>query len=142
MRMRGRSRRPSELRCSSFGELCADDVCTAVKQPSRRILTRVEAKPRWPPSTRRTKSCPILVSNTSTFLIALLLTSFYLELRARFDNGDDPNDPTSGHGGHPGHGYPFQHQGGGMPFQNMFFQQGGRGGQQFGGGQQFHFQWS
>ncbi|CAE6460645.1 unnamed protein product [Rhizoctonia solani] len=62
------------------------------------------------------------------------------ELRARFDNGDDPNDPTSGHGGHgfPG-GFPgggFQH--GGMPFQNMFFGQGGgRGGQQ-----QYHFQWS
>jgi len=63
------------------------------------------------------------------------------QLRARFDNGDDPNDPTAGHGGHPGHGYPFQ-QHGGMPFQNMFFQQGGRGGQQFGGGQQFHWQWS
>ncbi|KDN36945.1 hypothetical protein RSAG8_10479, partial [Rhizoctonia solani AG-8 WAC10335] len=63
------------------------------------------------------------------------------ELRARFDNGDDPNDPTSGQGGHgfPG-GFPggFHHQQGGMPFQNMFFGQGGgRGGQQ-----QFHFQWS
>ncbi|CCO34096.1 DnaJ homolog subfamily C member 3 [Rhizoctonia solani AG-1 IB] len=64
------------------------------------------------------------------------------ELRARFDNGDDPNDPTSGQGGHgfpggfPG-GFQFQ-QGGGMPFQNMFFGRGGaRGGQE-----QFHFQWS
>ncbi|KAF8759672.1 DnaJ molecular chaperone homology domain [Rhizoctonia solani] len=64
------------------------------------------------------------------------------ELRARFDNGDDPNDPTSGQGGHgfpggfPG-GFQFQ-QGGGMPFQNMFFGRGGaRGGQQ-----QFQFQWS
>ncbi|KAG8694491.1 hypothetical protein FRC11_002160, partial [Ceratobasidium sp. 423] len=64
------------------------------------------------------------------------------ELRARYDSGDDPNDPTSGHGGHgfpggfPG-GFPFQ-QGGGMPFQNMFFGRGGaRAGQQ-----QFQFQWS
>ncbi|CAE6420491.1 unnamed protein product [Rhizoctonia solani] len=65
------------------------------------------------------------------------------ELRARFDNGDDPNDPTSGQGGHgfpggfPGGSFQFQ-QGGGMPFQNMFFGRGGaRGGQQ-----QFQFQWS
>ncbi|KAH7099332.1 hypothetical protein BKA62DRAFT_710172 [Auriculariales sp. MPI-PUGE-AT-0066] len=51
------------------------------------------------------------------------------EMRARFDNGEDPMDPASQqHGGHP-----FQ-QGGGHPFQ-MFFQQ-----QQGGGGQ--HFQWS
>lgn len=61
------------------------------------------------------------------------------ELRARFDNGDDPNDPTSGHGpgghGFPGGGFPFGfQQSGGMP--NMFFQRGGGG-----GGQQFHFQW-
>ncbi|CAE6471239.1 unnamed protein product [Rhizoctonia solani] len=68
------------------------------------------------------------------------------ELRARFDNGDDPNDPTSGHGGHgfpggfPG-GFPFQHTGGGSPFQNMFFGQAGGGGGG-GRGQQFHFQWS
>ncbi|QRV87103.1 DnaJ domain protein [Ceratobasidium sp. AG-Ba] len=64
------------------------------------------------------------------------------ELRARFDNGDDPNDPTSGQGhGFPG-GFPggFQfHQGGGMPFQNMFFQRGGGGG---GGQQHFQWQWS
>lgn len=75
------------------------------------------------------------------------------ELRARYDNGDDPNDPTGGQGGNPfGH-----HGGGGMPF---FFQQGGGfpgggfpgggfpgggfpggGGGGGGGGQKFHFQW-
>ncbi|KAG8732814.1 hypothetical protein FRC10_000600 [Ceratobasidium sp. 414] len=57
------------------------------------------------------------------------------QLRARFDNGDDPNDPTAGQGqGFPGGGFPggFQfQQGGGMPFQNMFFQRGG--------GQQWHW---
>jgi DnaJ family protein C protein 3 len=60
------------------------------------------------------------------------------ELRARFDNGDDPNDPTGGQGGNP-----FAHHGGGMPF---FFNQGGGGfpGGGFpggGGGQKFHYQW-
>jgi len=49
------------------------------------------------------------------------------ELRARFDQGDDPNDPMSQQGGHPFTGG----FGGGHPF--SFFQQGG--GQQF----QFHF---
>lgn len=70
--------------------------------------------------------------------------SFVVELRARFDNGDDPNDPEAGRGPGGG-GFPFG--GGGHPFQQMFFQQGG-GGQQFrsgghgGGGQQhFQFQW-
>lgn len=42
------------------------------------------------------------------------------ELRARFDNGDDPNDPSAQAGG------PFQ-QGGAHPFM-QFFQQGGAGG--------------
>lgn len=56
-----------------------------------------------------------------------LLTIWLLELRARFDNGDDPNDPTSGQQG----GHPFGP--GGHPFQ--FFQHGGPG-------QQFQFQWS
>ncbi|MBW0541518.1 hypothetical protein O181_081233 [Austropuccinia psidii MF-1] len=58
------------------------------------------------------------------------------ELRARYDNGDDPNDPTSGHGN------PFQ--GSGHPFFQQFFQQGGSpfGGQSFSGssgGQTFSF---
>jgi DnaJ family protein C protein 3 len=65
------------------------------------------------------------------------------ELRARFDNGDDPNDPTSGQQGGPGGGYGFQQGfgghgfpsgggfGGGHPFQDFF--SGG------GGGGQFHF---
>jgi DnaJ family protein C protein 3 len=70
------------------------------------------------------------------------------ELRARFDNGDDPNDPTGGAGGNPF----AHHSGGGMPF---FFQQGGGfpgggfpgggfpggGGGGGGGGHKFHFQW-
>jgi DnaJ homolog subfamily C member 3 len=58
------------------------------------------------------------------------------ELRARFDNGDDPNDPAQGQGGYPGGGFPgggFHGGGfpGGHPFAQFF--QGG------GGGQQFHF---
>ncbi|WRT65155.1 uncharacterized protein IL334_002098 [Kwoniella shivajii] len=69
-----------------------------------------------------------------------------LELRQRYDNGDDPNDPHQGGGG-GGHN-PFAHHGGGMPFQ--FFQQGGGfpgggfpgGGGGGGGGQKFHFQWN
>ena len=53
------------------------------------------------------------------------------ELRARFDNGDDPNDPMSGHGGggNPFGNMYFQQGSGGNPFQ--FFQQGGGGGFQF-----------
>ncbi|GAA5927566.1 uncharacterized protein JCM15063_005934 [Sporobolomyces koalae] len=63
------------------------------------------------------------------------------ELRARFDQGEDPNDPSNQGGG----GNPFQ--GGGFGGQQMFFQQGGfPGGSQFfggggGGGQQFNFRW-
>ncbi|KAJ7039352.1 hypothetical protein C8F04DRAFT_1033504 [Mycena alexandri] len=55
------------------------------------------------------------------------------ELRARFDNGEDPNDPMSQSGGHP-----FQQ--GGHPFAQFF--QGGGGREGFpggGGGFQFHF---
>ena len=40
------------------------------------------------------------------------------ELRARFDNGDDPNDPSGGVGPGGGGGNPFAH----------FFQQSGGGG--------------
>jgi len=51
------------------------------------------------------------------------------ELRARFDNGDDPNDLDSQRGG-PGGGHPFFFQGGGGgPF----------GGGGFGGSNNFHF---
>lgn len=75
------------------------------------------------------------------------------ELRARFDNGDDPNDPSSGHGGGPnGHGgfHPFYGSpgnagaAGGQQFFQQFFQQGQQGGP-FGGshnfkqGYKFHF---
>lgn len=77
------------------------------------------------------------------------------ELRARFDNGDDPNDPTSGHGGGPqGHGgfhpyYGTPNAGGGAAGGQQFFQQffqnaQGQGGH-FGGSQnykqgfKFHF---
>ncbi|KAH9813627.1 hypothetical protein DFH28DRAFT_1108706 [Melampsora americana] len=52
------------------------------------------------------------------------------ELRARYDNGDDPNDPTSGGGGNP-----FQH--GGNPIFQQFFQQQAGGGHPFGGGNPF-----
>lgn len=52
------------------------------------------------------------------------------ELKARFDNGDDPNNPEQQQGGNPFHGSPFG--GGGQQF---FFRQGGGG-----GGQQFKFQ--
>ena len=63
------------------------------------------------------------------------------ELRARFDNGDDPNDPMAQQGG-----YPFPGGAGGHPFA-QFFQQTGGGGANFfqggfpggGGSYQFHF---
>ncbi|WVQ83932.1 hypothetical protein IAT38_006076 [Cryptococcus sp. DSM 104549] len=55
------------------------------------------------------------------------------ELRARYDNGDDPNDPQAGQGHNP-----FAHHGG-QQFQ--FFQQGGFPGGFGGGGQKMHFQW-
>ncbi|WFD22104.1 hypothetical protein MEQU1_000766 [Malassezia equina] len=68
------------------------------------------------------------------------------ELKARYDQGDDPNDPTGGQEGgfgHPfaGQGHPFAGQGHpfagqGHPFA-QFFQQGHF--QHGGGGQQFHF---
>lgn len=56
------------------------------------------------------------------------------ELRARFDNGDDPNDPAggAGHGGNP-----FHHHGGGQPFHFQGFPGGGF---PFGGGGQQGFQ--
>lgn len=61
------------------------------------------------------------------------------ELKARYDQGDDPNDPTGGQEGgfeHPfaGQGQPFGARG--HPFA-QFFQQGHF--QHGGGGQQFHF---
>lgn len=59
------------------------------------------------------------------------------ELRARYDNGDDPNDPMSGQHGNPfagGSGNPifqqFFQQGGGNPFAGGGFS-GGSGGQTF-----------
>lgn len=54
------------------------------------------------------------------------------ELRARYDNGEDPNDPQQGRGN------PFQQSG--HPIFQQFFQQGG-GGNPFGGsgGQTFSF---
>ncbi|KAJ9604088.1 hypothetical protein H2200_011611 [Cladophialophora chaetospira] len=48
------------------------------------------------------------------------------ELKAKFDNGEDPNDPMANQGGNPFHGSPFG-QGG----QQFFFQQGGGGQRQF-----------
>lgn len=65
------------------------------------------------------------------------------ELRARFDNGDDPND-SSGGGGPGGGGNPFAHHGGAQFFQQAFHGGGGGfqfpgGGQQFGGQHKFHF---
>lgn len=72
------------------------------------------------------------------------------ELRARFDQGDDPNDPSGGRGGGGG-GSPFT----GSPFSgfpgggfggkervfHQFFQGQAGGSQRFsgGGGRQFHF---
>ncbi|KAJ8611229.1 hypothetical protein MRB53_038073 [Persea americana] len=52
------------------------------------------------------------------------------ELKARFDNGDDPNDPQAGQ--NPFQGSPFGFNPGGQP---IFFQQRGGGG----GGHQFKF---
>lgn len=73
------------------------------------------------------------------------------ELRARFDQGEDPNDPTNGAGGGGQGGNPFG-GGGGFGGNPIFFQQGGGGGGGFpggsqffggggGGGQQFQFRW-
>lgn len=62
------------------------------------------------------------------------------ELRARFDNGDDPNDPMAQQGGHP-----FPGGASGHPFAQFFQQSGGGGGNFFqggfpgGGSYQFHF---
>jgi DnaJ homolog subfamily C member 3 len=53
------------------------------------------------------------------------------ELKAKFDQGEDPNDPMAQQGGHPFQGSPF---GGGQQF---FFQQGGF---PSGGQRQFKFQ--
>jgi DnaJ family protein C protein 3 len=50
--------------------------------------------------------------------------AIHLELRQRFDNGEDPNDPMEAQGGHPYGQHPFA----------QFFQQGSGG-----GGYQFHF---
>ena len=68
------------------------------------------------------------------------------ELRARFDNGDDPNDPSSAARGaaQGGHGNPFYGSsgggGGGQQFFQQFFQQGHSGGGGAGsGGQAFKF---
>jgi DnaJ family protein C protein 3 len=61
------------------------------------------------------------------------------DLRARFDNGEDPMDPTAQQGGNPFAGF----QGGGHPFAQFFQQQQGFAGQGHGGmpkgGFQFHF---
>ena len=58
------------------------------------------------------------------------------ELKAKFDNGEDPNDPMANQGGNPFHGSPFGQGAGGQQF---FFQQGFPGG---GGGQQRQFKFS
>jgi DnaJ family protein C protein 3 len=63
---------------------------------------------------------------------ASCLVMLTLELRTRYDNGDDPND-HEGQPGYPG-GHPFMFQQGG---QNFFFQQGGNPFQ--GGNIKFHF---
>ncbi|OAP58943.1 hypothetical protein AYL99_06240 [Fonsecaea erecta] len=56
------------------------------------------------------------------------------ELKAKFDNGDDPNDPMANQGGNPFQGSPF-----GAGGQQFFFQQGSPGG---GGGGQRQFKFS
>lgn len=54
------------------------------------------------------------------------------EMRAKFDNGEDPLDPEQQQGGPGGHGF--------NPFQHFHFQQGGfPGGGFHGGGFKFHF---
>ena len=50
---------------------------------------------------------------------------FFLELRQRFDNGEDPNDPMAAQGGHP------FFANGQHPFAQFFQQSGGQGGYQF-----------
>ncbi|KIW28554.1 uncharacterized protein PV07_08208 [Cladophialophora immunda] len=56
------------------------------------------------------------------------------ELKAKFDNGEDPNDPMANQGGNPFQGSPF-----GAGGQQFFFQQGFPGGGGGGGQRQFKF---
>ena len=56
--------------------------------------------------------------------VVMIVTS--VELRQRFDNGDDPNDPSS-QGGNPFAGFQSGGFGGEHPFA-QFFQTGGGGG--------------
>lgn len=72
-------------------------------------------------STRGRPDLPLTLART-------WLAPFLAELKARFDNGDDPNDSSNQGGGGGGHhhGNPFAHHGG-NPFGGggQFFQQGG-----------------
>ncbi|KAG0041929.1 hypothetical protein BGZ83_001149 [Gryganskiella cystojenkinii] len=86
----------------------------------------------WHPDTYRGELTPDQVEKKMAGLNEAYEVLSDPELKARFDNGDDPNDPQSqqnpfgnGFGGHP---FFFQ-QGGGSPF-----------GQAGGGGFQFNFQ--
>jgi DnaJ homolog subfamily C member 3 len=53
------------------------------------------------------------------------------ELKAKFDNGEDPNDPMANQGGNPFHGSPFGQGGQQFFFQQQGFAGGGGGGRQF-----------
>ncbi|KAF7333023.1 hypothetical protein MVEN_02408600 [Mycena venus] len=59
-----------------------------------------------------------VISNPGTYAFPSSPSFSTLQLRQRFDNGDDPNDPSGGHpfqqGGHPFAQF-FQQQGGGFP---------------------------
>ena len=115
----------------------------AAKRLCQPIQTKVGAKPRWQPLTKHTKFSVILVRDViyPASISRYLFNVPSAELRARFDNGDDPNDPTQGQGG----GNPFNF-GGGHPFQNVFFQAGspfsGHAGGRRGGHGNTHFQWT
>jgi DnaJ homolog subfamily C member 3 len=68
------------------------------------------------------------------YLHLILLLRIFVELRQRFDVGDDPNDPMAQQGGHPfAGGFGADH-----PFA-QFFQQTGGGFPGGNGGFKFHF---
>ncbi|KAG0358241.1 hypothetical protein BGZ54_010511 [Gamsiella multidivaricata] len=91
---------------------------------------RKQAK-EWHPDTYRGELKPDQVEKKMASLNEAYEVLSDPELRARFDNGDDPNDPQ-------GQQNPFGQGFGGNPF---FFQQGGSPfGQAGGGGFQFNFQ--
>ena len=154
--MRGRLRKLSELFLSSYfyGLSCVLRWCCSRKAAMKAHPDKGGSEAQMAAINEAYE----VLSDPGTYIPVLPCphspTFFLLELRTRFDNGDDPNDPTSQAGGAGGN--PFQHGGAtfmfnGNPFQ-QFFGGGGGGGGSHGGfgpdgtfrfqqqsGQGFHF---